>query len=485
MGCDPSPRYLFAVALKGLDLKERSLGETMECSHNQVNPIGRTSPHSLVPSSNRDLDSSVLSWGRPMSANEDLLNRECACLSIDRPALEALLDRGEVGGLYASILAKQPHLFSSVPVFLTRTHVGEISAAVSAIERVIAMPAYATAAISRAPAIAGHAFGPRGVFYGYDFHLAVDGPKLIEINTNAGGALLNALLGRAQKACCPEMATLTCAPRPLDSLEGEFVAMFRREFALQRGDKPLRTVAIVDDDPEAQYLYAEFLLFQQMFRAAGLEAVIVAGDALTFEGGRLRAAENVIDLVYSRLTDFYFETASHDALREAYEAGSVVVTPDPHAHALYADKRNLITLSDRAGLVDLGADDDTIARLTARVPRTILVTSSNRDALWKDRRKYFFKTVAGYGGKAAYRGDKLTTSTWAEMTGREYVAQEIVQPSERTISLNGERVPLKLDLRAYVYDGHVQLMAARLYQGQTTNFRTAGGGFAPVFTECA
>jgi hypothetical protein len=24
-------------------------------------------------------------------------------------------------------------------------------------------------------------------------------------------------------------------------------------------------------------------------------------------------------------------------------------------------------------------------------------------------------------------------------------------------------------------------MAARLYQGQTTNFRSAGGGFAPVY----
>jgi hypothetical protein len=32
-----------------------------------------------------------------------------------------------------------------------------------------------------------------------------------------------------------------------------------------------------------------------------------------------------------------------------------------------------------------------------------------------------------------------------------------------------------------VYDGMIQLMAARLYQGQTTNFRTAGGGFAPVY----
>ena len=28
--------------------------------------------------------------------------------------------------------------------------------------------------------------------------------------------------------------------------------------------------------------------------------------------------------------------------------------------------------------------------------------------------------------------------------------------------------------------GAIQLMAARLYQGQTTNFRTTRGGFAPV-----
>ena len=32
----------------------------------------------------------------------------------------------------------------------------------------------------------------------------------------------------------------------------------------------------------------------------------------------------------------------------------------------------------------------------------------------------------------------------------------------------------------YVYRGDVQLVTARLYRGQTTNFRTPGGGFAPV-----
>jgi len=38
-----------------------------------------------------------------------------------------------------------------------------------------------------------------------------------------------------------------------------------------------------------------------------------------------------------------------------------------------------------------------------------------------------------------------------------------------------------MDVRLYTYDGKVLLTAARLYQGQATNLRTPGGGFAPVF----
>jgi len=57
-----------------------------------------------------------------------------------------------------------------------------------------------------------------------------------------------------------------------------------------------------------------------------------------------------------------------------------------------------------------------------------------------------------------------------------------VPPSSRTLRVGDASVELKLDLRNYVYAGHVQLIAARLWQGQTTNFRTPGGGFAPVLT---
>ncbi|HEX7477610.1 MAG TPA: hypothetical protein VF331_07375 [Polyangiales bacterium] len=418
-----------------------------------------------------------------MELTAEVLNRDCACLSLDTAALQVLLQQGgQHADLYASILKQQPHLFASVPVFLARRHVDAMLAIVRAVESVVRTSSYRDAVLVNAPAIAQHDFGPLGVFYGYDFHLGDDGPRLIEINTNAGGGLLNAVLARAQKACCTELAGLLPSHASLDAVQEAFVAMFRREWALQRGDAPLRSIAIIDDAPSTQYLYPEFLLFQDLFRRAGLQALIVAPEELHFDG-TLRAGDACIDLVYNRLTDFYLEAEPHAALRQAYEQGAVVLTPHPRGHALYSDKRHLTWLCDRERLQPLGVAPDAIDVLLQGVPRSVLVTDQNRAELWQSRKKLFFKMTRGYGGKAAYRGDKLTTGAWTDMAQREYIAQETVKPSERTIEVDGQRVPLKLDLRVYVYDGQAQLLAARLYQGQTTNFRTPGGGFAPVFTQ--
>lgn len=60
-------------------------------------------------------------------------------------------------------------------------------------------------------------------------------------------------------------------------------------------------------------------------------------------------------------------------------------------------------------------------------------------------------------------------------------AQQLVLPSERLQVGEAGHAHYKLDIRTYSYAGQPQLFAARLYQGQTTNFRTPGGGFAPVF----
>ncbi len=412
------------------------------------------------------------------------LNRSCHCIALDPERLRLALESSPLtAGVYASILRDQPHLFSSTPVFLARAQVEHIAGVVAAVESVVRSPAFREWALWLAPEIARRDPGPLGVFLGYDFHLGRTGPQLIEINTNAGGGLLNAALAGAQQACCVEVEAVVGMSADPRRLPAEFLDMFRAEWALQRGGRPLRSVAIVDEAPESQYLYPEFRLFQELFRSAGLSAVIADRCALRHEAGALWGGSERIDLVYNRLTDFTFSEPASAALRAAYEAGDVVVTPHPHAWALHADKRHLTALSDPERLRAWGIPEATIALLIASVPRTVLVEPARHEELWRDRRRYFFKPVAGYGGKAAYRGDKLTRSTWEAILGRPYVAQHLVPPSERTIRVDDQEVPLKLDVRAYVYDGRVQLAAARLYQGQTTNFRTAGGGFAPVFTE--
>ena len=167
----------------------------------------------------------------------------------------------------------------------------------------------------------------------------------------------------------------------------------------------------------------------------------------------------------------------------AYLGGEVVLSPHPRAHALYADKRNLTLLCDESFLKDAGIADDAVSTLLGAIPRTEIVTVRTRDALWEKRRQLFFKPAGGYGSKAAYRGDKLTKRVWAEMATGVYVAQALVVPSERHVGGAKNPVALKADVRNYAYAGAVQLVAARLYQGQTTNFRTPGGGFAPVFTQ--
>lgn len=168
-------------------------------------------------------------------------------------------------------------------------------------------------------------------------------------------------------------------------------------------------------------------------------------------------------------------------MRSAYEQGAVVLTPNPHHHALYADKRNLVLLSDETTLREFGANDDDIKTLLAGIPHTQLVSIDNAEHLWQERKQLFFKPATGYGSKAAYRGDKITKRVWDEILQGDYVAQLQVPPSERGILVDEEKTALKMDIRAYVYAGEIQLLAARLYQGQTTNFRTQGGGFAPVF----
>jgi hypothetical protein len=380
---------------------------------------------------------------------------------------------------FAAHVEARPHLFSSTPVFITEADLDAMLAIISAIETVAASPAYRSAALAFAPEASRRDYGPAGAFMGYDFHLMGGSPRLIEINTNAGGAFLNAFSARAQLACCDLVEALKKFPPPV-SFEAAVVDMFVSEWRFQRGGGRPRRIAIVDDAPQEQYLYPEFLLARGLLRAHGFEAIVCDPADLAFDGTALRFGGEVVDLVYNRLVDFTLEETRHAALRAAWLEGAVVVTPGPFNHALLANKRNLVLLSDQEALRRWGVAEEAITSLSA-LPRTEPVTAESADRLWAARNRLFFKPWSGHGGKAVYRGDKLTRTVWAEILGGAYVAQDLAPPGKRQILIDGKQETWKWDVRLYTYRGALLLPAARIYQGQTTNFRTPGGGFAPVY----
>lgn len=317
----------------------------------------------------------------------------------------------------------------------------------------------------------------KGIFMGYDFHLQNNNenknitPKLIEINTNAGGAFLNlCLLNAIYKNDKNNVA---------DKLANEFVAMFKNEFAIfSNNQKNLQTIAIVDENPSEQFLYPEFEICQKILAKNNIQTIISSPENLSIQNNNLYYNNSIkIDFVYNRLTDFYLRSnAKNNALLTAYQNDFAAISPNPKIYDLYANKNNLINLSNADFLDNLNIDNQSKNILLKHIPKILKVKNNDTEYLWKQRKNLFFKTAEGYGSKAVYRGDKLTKKVFAEIIESDaYLAQEIIPPSEHL--LKNINAVMKADFRCYCYNGKIQLVAARLYQGQTTNFRTENGGF--------
>jgi len=420
----------------------------------------------------------------PEAFQEELLNNGCFCVTLDPYLLnQHLSDDSGINIFYYNLSKSHPTLFSNTSVYLSKKHFLLMSELIDTIHQTlnklpIRQQLFPLHSLEKLNSLAN---GPMGVFMGYDFHLGIDGPKLIEINTNAGGGLLNLELAKAQKKC----AQLNFAEQeqllPLDQMEDKFFSHFINDWESQKGNLPLRTIAIIDDHPMSQFLFPEFQLFQHLFEKHNIKCHILDPSQLKIIGDKVYYGEDIIDLIYNRLTDFYLEEVQHQLLKEAFDKNLVVLTPSPYHYHLYAHKDNLVHLSNEKFLAEMDVRAVQIEILNRGIPKSRMLVNQLSENFWRDRRSYFFKPNSGYGSKAAYRGDKITKKVWETIINGKYIAQEIVPPSHRHILVDGEKKEMKCDFRAYVYNGKIQLLAARLYEGQTTNFRTPGGGFAPVF----
>lgn len=419
----------------------------------------------------------------PLAAH---LNEACQCVWVDRQRLQRQLqvDLGEQAGL----LESREGLVSGSVVFVSSQDAAVMDRAIRLISRALSSEVFQAKAADAAPAIARAMPRVTGGVLGFDFHLGGPVPQLIEVNTNPGGLLVSLELAKAATANCDcleaPLPKLAAASVGLDQLPSRVVAMFQDEWRLARGyASALQTVAIVDDDPQGQYLYPDFVLYRNLLERAGLRVLISDSTDLSVSDDVLLCRGERVDLVYNRLTDFYLTDERNAALRRAYERDLAVITPHPAAHARWADKRLLAWLRDEVLLAEAGLDASEQLTVLEAIPPTEIVEPKNAPDLWARRKSLFFKPVDGFAGKAAYRGDKMTRTAFAHVLAHRYVAQAIAPTSLRRIcSIEGEEADLRMDVRNWAIHGETWLRAARLYRGQTTNFRTVGGGFAPVLS---
>lgn len=305
--------------------------------------------------------------------------------------------------------------------------------------------------------------GNRAMSNSFDFHVDANGKiKLIEINTNAAFLALGLELYDSQKG-----------RNTISSFEEDgFRIMIENEMKLQgKPPKKILKVAIIDEDPKSQRLYVEFLVYQEIFKKFGWDVSIE--DYRNIDPTKF-------DFIYNRFTDFFLSGKESAALLKAWLDRSTCISPNPFEYFLLADKERMTEWAQTNYLVNLGFPTELEKQIQSVVLSCQTLTSDNKDQLWSERKKMFFKPLRAFGSKQSYKGSSISRKFFDDLTLNETLAQEYVPASEVTFETPEGPQAFKYDLRCYAYMGELQLVVARLYQGQVTNLRTPYGGFACV-----
>jgi len=305
------------------------------------------------------------------------------------------------------------------------------------------------------------------VLMGYDFHMTEDGvAKLIEINTNAGG------LWFSDRSYHPSITQFSA--KLAQHLLNTFLADYR---LFHRDPKAIpQLIAIIDQNPQEQFLYPEMQIFAQLFEQAGIECIVIDPSEVEEKNSRLYFNDKAIDLIYNRHCDFYFHTAEMALIAKAWQQQSVCITPNPKIYGLLADKQRMTNWC-KADFLESLLPTKNAQRLRRALPKTHLLSELNQGDLWGQRKQWVFKPLNGYASRGVYVGDKLTKSKFNNFNPEETLIQERIKPSI-TLSPDGEK--FKTDFRLFTYRKQTLAVSARLYQGQVTNLRTINGGFSRV-----
>lgn len=291
--------------------------------------------------------------------------------------------------------------------------------------------------------------GNKSIAMSYDFHVNSENQlKLIEVNTNASFLALGF-----------EMYTAAGVELPIKDFHIEEVDQnIQAELKLQGKNIASPSIAIIDEEPEKQRLYAEFLLYQSLFIKWGYKSQIVD----------YRNLLSKVDFIYNRWTDFYLNQESSKDLRKSFLDRSVCISPNPYEYFLLADKNRMLDWQNEPSL-------------KPNLPGAEILTKENAEQIWSKRKNLFFKPMQSFGSKQTFKGASISRRAFDEICNQGFLAQEFIPAPELEFTTpEGKTDKFKYDLRFYAYQDRVQLAVARIYQGQVTNLKTPWGGFACV-----
>jgi len=301
---------------------------------------------------------------------------------------------------------------------------------------------------------------------GYDFYVTPEGPKLIEINTNAAAGILCFLLHRYHQTGC-------VSPHFFEELRQVVMDQTHTVFSQSSPSH----VIILDEHPAQQQAYFEFLWFQSLMESWGWPTQILDPQDFPSQFSQPTA-------VYNRFCDFDLSEQRSLAILQAYLDRKICLMPNPLEFAALSDKSRFLDWSSDIFLTEVGMTKEEIVVIRRMIPQVYALTTDNAAELWEKRKSFYFKPRQSYGGKSVYAGKSISRSVFQRMVDIGALAQPAFSAPFWEWDMPGEgRLSFRYDVRVYVIGDQIAFSAARLFRGQVTNFRTPFGGFSPVIFE--
>lgn len=293
----------------------------------------------------------------------------------------------------------------------------------------------------------------------YDFHLSNDNLKLIEINTNASFLSLGQLFYESQQLENP------CGK----NVEAQLKSDILQEVSSYSNKQEHLKVAIVDEKPSQQKLYAEFLSYRELMKS--WDWMVEIKDTSDLEPG--------YDFIYNRDTDFYFSSERSQKLKDIFNQQSCAISPQPFEYYKLADKERMLEWMQYSQSLFSDHEQDTFFK--SILLQSTPLTRETQDQVWSNRKNLFIKPFRSFGSKQSYKAASISRKLFEELVQqKDLVAQEYAPAGSVSLETDEGVKDFKFDLRVYAYRGEVRSVIARVYQGQVTNMKTLFGGFGLI-----